>query len=147
MSMLMAAEIRDSESRARDSVRATEWRRTSRKFLLENPNSNQVSAAEAFVLAEHDNGQLNQFSCFWTVSTWDLPFFPFVFFQMKWRGACMAQLVKRPALWAQVMISRFMILSPTSGSVLIVQTLLGIVSLSQSLCLCPTYACAFSLSK
>ena len=43
-------------------------------------------------------------------------------------GACVAQLVKRLTL-AQVVISRFMGLSPTSGSVLTAQSLLGILSL------------------
>ena len=38
---------------------------------------------------------------------------------------------------AQVMISQFMSLSPTLGSVLTVQNLLGILSLRLSLPLCP----------
>ena len=57
------------------------------------------------------------------------------------RGTWVAQLVKCPTL-AQVMVSRLVSLSPTSGSLLSVQNLLQILCLS----LCPSPA-ALSLSK
>ena len=48
---------------------------------------------------------------------------------MKLRGAWVTQLVKFQLLiWAQVMISQFVRLSPVSGSVLMAWSLLGIVS-------------------
>ena len=54
--------------------------------------------------------------------------------KIKNRGVWVAQLVKLLTS-AQVMISRFMSSSPESGSVLTVQSLLGILSLSLSLSL------------
>ena len=65
------------------------------------------------------------------------------------RGAWVAQSVKRPAS-AQVMISRFVSLSPISGSVLTARSLepaSDYVSLSLSLSLCPSPACALSLKN
>ena len=49
-----------------------------------------------------------------------------------WNGTWVAQLVKHPTL-AQVMISQFMGLNPTSGSALTVPSLLGILILLLSL--------------
>ena len=46
---------------------------------------------------------------------------------------------------AQVIISQFMSLSPSSGSVLIAWSLLGILSLSLSLCPSPTHTVSISL--
>ena len=56
------------------------------------------------------------------------------------QGAWVAQSVKRPTL-AQVMISRLVSLSPTSGSVLTAQSLepLQILCLSLSLCTLPPW--------
>ena len=59
-------------------------------------------------------------------------------------GACVAQLVKHLTL-AQVMISRFVSLSPTSGSVLTAQSLEPALD-SVSLFLCSSHADALSLS-
>ena len=60
------------------------------------------------------------------------------------RGAWVAQSVKRPAS-AQVMISRFVSSSPTSGSALTAQSLEPALD-SASLSLCPTPTCDLSLS-
>ena len=66
------------------------------------------------------------------------------------RGAWVAQLVKRPSL-AQVMISRFVGLNPSSGSVLTAQSLEPALdlwlSLFLSLSLCPSLAHTVSLSQ
>ena len=56
------------------------------------------------------------------------------------RGAWVAQSVER--LSAPVMISQFLTSSPTLGSALTVQSLLGILSLS----LCPSPACACTVA-
>ena len=57
MSSLMAADVRGTESRAREPLRAIEWTQTSGKFALEDPNSDQVSAPEKdFVFTEYNNG-------------------------------------------------------------------------------------------
>ena len=54
-------------------------------------------------------------------------------------GAWVAQSVKHPTS-AQVLISRFMSSSPTSGSVLTTWSLLRILCLPLSLCPSPAYA-------
>lgn len=76
-----------SRSRVRESLRAREWRRSSRKCLPEDPNSHQPSAAQDSVLAEYSDWLSNQFWCSWswmhTVSSWEPPAFPFVFFKIK----------------------------------------------------------------
>ena len=62
------------------------------------------------------------------------------------RGAWVAQSVK-PLTSAQVIVSQFMSSSPASGSVLTTQGLeLPSDSVSPSLSLCPSPACARSLS-
>ena len=63
------------------------------------------------------------------------------------RGAWVAQSVKHPTS-AQVIISRFVGLSPTSGSVQTAQSLRPVWdSVSPSLCLSPTCALSLSISK
>ena len=65
---------------------------------------------------------------------------------LKKRGASVAQSVERPTL-AKVMILRFMGSSPTSGSALTAQNLLGILSPSLSAPLLLIYSRSLSLSK
>ena len=60
----------------------------------------------------------------------------------------MAQSVKHPTLiLAQVMISRFVNLSPASGSALTATSLLGILSLSLSLCPSPAHCFSLKINK
>ena len=61
-------------------------------------------------------------------------------------GNWVSRSVKR-LTWAQVMILRFMGLSPASGSGLTVRSLLGILPLSLSLSLCPSPERSLSLSE
>lgn len=42
--------MKGQESRARESLRATGWRGTSGKFLLENPNSDPSSAQRRILM-------------------------------------------------------------------------------------------------
>ena len=67
-----------------------------------------------------------------------------LFLKGRSRGAWVAQSVERPT-WAQVTISRPVSSRPTSGAVLIAQSLEP-VSDCVSLSLCPSPACALSLS-
>ena len=58
-----------------------------------------------------------------------------------------SQLGNRLLVLARVMISWFVGSSPTSGSKLMVWSLLEILSLSLSLSFCPSSACSLSLSQ
>ena len=68
-----------------------------------------------------------------------------LFKKHRFRGAWVAQLVKHPTL-AQVMISQFVSLSPTSGSVLAAQSLEPASDSVSPLSLCSSPACALSVS-
>ena len=89
-------------------------------------------------------------SCPSVVFVYLLPFFEVLSHKPKLsRGAWVARLVKRSTL-AQVMISQFVSSSLASGSVLTAQSLesaLGPVSPSLSLCPSSTHAVCVSLSK
>ena len=68
---------------------------------------------------------------------------------LKSWGAWAAQSVEHPTLGflsAQVMMSQFVSLSPASGSVLTAWSLLGILSLSLSLCYSPALSLSLCLS-
>ena len=67
------------------------------------------------------------YTSFWTTQP------PTTFTKLWTRGTCVAQLSIWLLISAQVMISRFVRLSPTSGSALTVWSLLGILSLPLSL--------------